>query len=115
MTEYSKCHSILNDDGPDKAKVLSNTERDLIQSKLPENYRLISEILHRLTGLNSELRSILDRRPVPATGLVVVESKTTKKKKTRESFLPENLMKRLVVRTSWLHLRSDDLLTSTNP
>ena len=115
MTEYLNCHSILNDDGPDKAKVLSNTERDLIQSKLPENYRLISKILHRSIGLNSELLSILDWRQVPATGLVVVESKTTKTRKTRESFLPENLMKRLVVRISGLHLRSDDLLTSTNP
>lgn len=115
MTEYLNCPSILNNDGPDKAKVLSNTEQDLIQSKLHENYRLISEILHRFTGLNSELLSILDRRPVTATGLVVVESKTTKTRKTRESFLPENLMKRLVVRTSGLRLRSDDLLTSTNP
>ena len=105
----------MNDDESDKAKVLSNTERDLIQSKLPENYRLISEILYRSSGLNSELLSMLDRRPVPATGLVVVESKTTKTRKTREYFLPENLMKHLVVRTSGLHLRSDDLLTSTNP
>jgi len=93
-----------------KAKVLSNDERDLIQSKLPEKYRLISEILYWSAGRISEVLSIRVRNLVPATGMVVLESRTTKTKKTREVFLPENLMKRLVVRASGLRLRSDDFL-----
>ena len=93
-----------------KAKVLSNDERDLIQSKLPEKYRLISEILYWSAGRISEVLSIRVRNLVPATGMVVLESRTTKTKKTREVFLPENLMKRLVVRASGLGLRSDDFL-----
>ena len=50
------------------------------------------------------------RNLVPNTGMVILERQTTKTKKTREVFLPENLMRRLQLRASGLCLTSDDFL-----
>jgi len=93
-----------------KAKVLSKSERDLIHSQLPEKYRLISEVLYWSAGRISEVLSIRVRNLVPSTGMVVLESKTTKTKKTREVFLPETLMRKLVLRASGLRLKPNDFL-----
>ena len=93
-----------------KAKVLSSEERALIKKALPEKYSLISEILYWSAGRISEVLSIRVRNLVPNTGMVILERQTTKTKKTREVFLPENLMRRLQLRASGLCLTSDDFL-----
>ena len=93
-----------------KAKVLSSDERALIKKELPEKYSLISEILYWSAGRISEVLSIRVRNLVPNTGMVILERQTTKTKKTREVFLPENLMRRLQLRASGLCLTSDDFL-----
>lgn len=93
-----------------KAKVLSQIERDLIHSQLPEKYRLISEVLYWSAGRITEVLSIRVRNLVPSAGMVVLESKTTKTKKTREVFLPKHLMQQLVVRASGLRLKQNDFL-----
>tara|TARA_Y100000004_G_scaffold190677_1_gene248175 strand:- start:547 stop:1140 length:594 start_codon:yes stop_codon:yes gene_type:complete len=93
-----------------KAKVLSSEERALIKKELPEKYSLISEILYWSAGRISEVLSIRVRNLVPNTGMVILERQTTKTKKTREVFLPENLMRRLQLRASGLCLTSDDFL-----
>ena len=93
-----------------KAKVLSKNERDLIHSQLPEKYRLISEFLYWSAGRISEVLSIRVRNLVPSTGMVVLESRTTKTKKTREVFLPKPLMQQLVLRASGLRLKQNDFL-----
>ena len=93
-----------------KAKVLSKNERDLIHSQLPEKYRLISEVLYWSAGRISEVLSIRVRNLVPSTGMVVLESRTTKTKKTREVFLPKPLMQQLVLRASGLRLKQNDFL-----
>ena len=93
-----------------KAKVLSKNERDLIHSQLPEKYRLISEVLYWSAGRISEVLSIRVRNLVPSTGMVVLESRTTKTKKTREVFLPKPLMRQLVLRASGLRLKQNDFL-----
>lgn len=93
-----------------KAKVLSSAERALIKKELPEKYSLISEILYWSAGRISEVLSIRVRNLVPNTGMVILERQTTKTKKTREVFLPENLMRRLQLRASGLCLTSDDFL-----
>ena len=93
-----------------KAKVLSKNERDLIHSQLPEKYQLISEVLYWSAGRISEVLSIRVRNLVPSTGMVVLESRTTKTKKTREVFLPKPLMRQLVLRASGLRLKQNDFL-----
>ena len=93
-----------------KAKVLSSEDRALIKKALPEKYSLISEILYWSAGRISEVLSIRVRNLVPNTGMVILERQTTKTKKTREVFLPENLMRRLQLRASGLCLTSDDFL-----
>ena len=98
-----------------KAKVLSKNERDLIHSQLPEKYRLISEVLYWSAGRISEVLSIRVRNLVPSTGMVVLESRTTKTKKTREVFLPKPLMQQLVLRASGLRLKQNDFLFNQSP
>ena len=51
-----------------KQKVLSQDERDVIKSHLPEKYRLIAEILYWSAGRIGEVLSIRVRNLVPATG-----------------------------------------------
>ena len=99
-----------------KSKVLSPEERSLIQSRLPEKYRLISEVLYRSAGRIQEVLCIRVRNLVPERGMVVLERKTTKTKETREVYLPEHLMKRLVSRSTALGLApSEPLFFNQSP
>ena len=93
-----------------KAKVLSKAERDLIQQHLPEKYRLISECLFWSAGRIREVLSIRVRNLVPQQGMVVLEGSTTKTKTTREVFLPEALMQKLLQRVRELDLAPSDYL-----
>ena len=99
-----------------KSKVLSPEERSLIQSRLPEKYRLISEVLYWSAGRIQEVLSIRVRNLVPERGMVVLERKTTKTKETREVYLPEHLMERLVSRATALGLEpSEPLFFNQSP
>ena len=99
-----------------KSKVLSPEERSLIQSRLPEKYRLISEVLYWSAGRIQEVLSIRVRNLVPERGMVVLERKTTKTKETREVYLPEQLMEQLVSRATALGLApSDPLFFNQSP
>ena len=99
-----------------KSKVLSPEERSLIQSRLPEKYRLISEVLYWSAGRIQEVLCIRVRNLVPERGMVVLERKTTKTKETREVYLPEHLMKRLVSRSTALGLApSEPLFFNQSP
>ena len=99
-----------------KSKVLSPEERSLIQSRLPEKYRLISEVLYWSAGRIQEVLSIRVRNLVPERGMVVLERKTTKTKETREVYLPEQLMERLVSRATALGLEpSEPLFFNQSP
>ena len=99
-----------------KSKVLSPEERSLIQSRLPEKYRLISEVLYWSAGRIQEVLCIRVRNLVPERGMVVLERKTTKTKETREVYLPEHLMKRLVSRSTSLGLApSEPLFFNQSP
>ena len=99
-----------------KSKVLSPEERSLIQSCLPEKYRLISEVLYWSAGRIQEVLSIRVRNLVPERGMVVLERKTTKTKETREVYLPEHLMDRLVSRATALGLEpSEPLFFNQSP
>ena len=93
-----------------KSKVLSPEERSLIQSRLPEKYRLISEVLYWSAGRIQEVLSIRVRNLVPERGMVVLERKTTKTKETREVYLPEQLMEQLVSRAKALGLAPNEPL-----
>ena len=93
-----------------KAKVLSQNERDVIKSHLPEKYRLIAEILYWSAGRIGEVLSIRVRNLVPATGMVILERQTTKTKTTREVYLPPELMNALIRRANGLHLKGNDFL-----
>ena len=88
-----------------KAKVLSQDERDVIKSHLPEKYRLIAEILYWSAGRIGEVLSIRVRNLVPATGMVILERQTTKTKTTREVYLPPELMNALIRRANGLQLK----------
>ena len=81
-----------------KSKVLSNEEHDLIRQHLPEKYRLIASVLYWSGGSVTEVLSIRVRNLAPDRGIVVLEWKTTKIKKTREVFLPAELMNRILLR-----------------
>ena len=81
-----------------KSKVLTSEERALIQTHLPDKYRLISEVLYWSAGRIQEVLSIRVRNLVPERGMVVLERKTTKTRETREVYLPDHLMERLVSR-----------------
>ena len=99
-----------------KSKVLSPEERFLILSRLPEKYRLISEVLYWSAGRIQEVLSIRVRNLVPERGMVVLERKTTKTKETREVYLPEQLMERLVSRATALGLEpSEPLFFNQSP
>ena len=99
-----------------KSKVLSPEERSLIQSRLPEKYRLISEVLYWSAGRIQEVLSIRVRNLVPERGMVVLERKTTKTKETREVYLPEQLMEQLVSRAKALGLEpSEPLFFNQSP
>ena len=93
-----------------KAKVLSQDERDVIKSHLPEKYRLIAEILYWSAGRIGEVLSIRVRNLVPATGMVILERQTTKTKTTREVYLPPELMNALIRRANGLRLKGNDFL-----
>ena len=93
-----------------KAKVLSQNERDVIKSHLPEKYRLIAEILYWSAGRIGEVLSIRVRNLVPATGMVILERQTTKTKTTREVYLPPELMNALIRRANGLQLKGNDFL-----
>ena len=93
-----------------KSKVLSPEERSLIQSRLPEKYRLISEVLYWSAGRIQEVLSIRVRNLVPERGMVVLERKTTKTKETREVFVPDQLMRELLLRVRSLGLAPSDYL-----
>ena len=93
-----------------KAKVLSQDERDVIKSHLPEKYRLIAEILYWSAGRIGEVLSIRVRNLVPATGMVILERQTTKTKTTREVYLPPELMNALIRRANGLQLKGKDFL-----
>ena len=93
-----------------KAKVLSQDERDVIKSHLPEKYRLIAEILYWSAGRIGEVLSIRVRNLVPATGMVILERQTTKTKTTREVYLPPELMYALIRRANGLQLKGNDFL-----
>ena len=93
-----------------KAKVLSQDERDVIKSHLPEKYRLIAEILYWSAGRIGEVLSIRVRNLVPATGMVILERQTTKTKTTREVYLPPELMNALIRRANGLQLKGNDFL-----
>ena len=93
-----------------KAKVLSQDERDVIKSHLPEKYRLIAEILYWSAGRIGEVLSIRVRNLVPATGMVILERQTTKTKTTREVYLPPELMNALIRRANGLQLKENDFL-----
>ena len=99
-----------------KSKVLSPEERSLIQSRLPEKYRLISEVLYWSAGRIQEVLSIRVRNLVPERGMVVLERKTTKTKDKREVYFPEQLMEQLVSRAKALGLApSDPLFFNQSP
>ena len=101
---------------PGKSKVLSSDERSLIKSRLPEKYRLVSEVLYWSAGRIQEVLSIRVRNLVPERGMVVLERKTTKTKETREVYLPEQLMERLVSRATALGLEpSEPLFFNQSP
>ena len=93
-----------------KAKVLSQDERDVIKSHLPEKYRLIAEILYWSAGRIGEVLSIRVRNLVPSTGMVILERQTTKTKTTREVYLPPELMNALIRRANGLQLKGNDFL-----
>ena len=93
-----------------KSKVLSKEERDLIQRHLPEKYRLIASVLYWSAGRVTEVLSIRVRNLVPDRGMVVLERKTTKTKTTREVYLPEELMNRLLLRVRTQNLQPSDFL-----
>ena len=93
-----------------KAKVLSQDERDVIKSHLPEKYRLIAEILYWSAGRIGGVLSIRVRNLVPATGMVILERQTTKTKTTREVYLPPELMNALIRRANGLQLKGNDFL-----
>ena len=93
-----------------KSKVLSKEERDLIQRHLPEKYRLIASVLYWSAGRVTEVLSIRVRNLVPNRGMVVLERKTTKTKTTREVYLPEELMNRLLLRVRTQNLQPSDFL-----
>ena len=93
-----------------KAKVLSQDERDVIKSHLPEKYRLIAEILYWSAGRIGEVLSIRVRNLVPATGMVILERQTTKTKTTREVYLPPELINALMRRANGLQLKGNDFL-----
>ena len=93
-----------------KSKVLSQEERNLIQTHLPEKYRLISEVLYWSAGRIREVLNIRVRNLVPDQGMVVLEKETTKTKETREVFVPDQLMKKLLLRVRSLGLSPSDYL-----
>ena len=93
-----------------KSKVLTQEERDLIQTHLPEKYRLISEVLYWSAGRIREVLNIRVRNLVPDQGMVVLEKETTKTKETREVFVPDQLMRELLLRVRSLGLASSDYL-----
>ena len=93
-----------------KSKVLSPDEISLIQSRLPEKYRLISEVLYWSAGRIREVLNIRVRNLVPDQGMVVLEKETTKTKETREVFVPDQLMRELLLRVRSLGLASSDYL-----
>ena len=93
-----------------KSKVLSKEERGLIQTHLPEKYQLISELLYWSAGRIREVLNIRARNLVADRGMVVLERNTTKTKETREVYLPDELMRKLVIRASLLGLGPTDFL-----
>lgn len=93
-----------------KAKVLSKRERTLIQTHLPEKYRLVSEVLYWAAGRISEVLSIRVRNLVSDRSMVLLERQTTKTKQTREVYLPEDLMQALLSRARILGLKPSDYL-----
>ena len=93
-----------------KTKDLSQGERDVIKSHLPEEYRFITEILYWSTGRIGEVQSIRVRQLVPSTGMVIFERQTTKTKTTREVYLPPELMNALIRRANGLQLKGVDFL-----
>ena len=93
-----------------KSKVLSKSERDLIQTALPEKYKLIAETLYWSAGRIREVLNIRVRNLVPDRGMVVLERDTTKTKETREVYLPHELMEKLVLRSTAMGLASSDYL-----
>ena len=93
-----------------KSKVLTQEERDLLQTHLPEKYRLISEVLYWSAGRIREVLNIRVRNLVPDQGMVVLEKETTKTKETREVFVPDQLMRELLLRVRSLGLASSDYL-----
>lgn len=93
-----------------KSKVLSKSERDLIQTALPEKYKLIAETLYWSAGRIREVLNIRVRNLVPDRGMVVLERDTTKTKETREVYLPHELMEKLVLRSTAMSLASSDYL-----
>ncbi len=93
-----------------KSKVLSKQERDLIQTHLPEKYRLIAEVLYWSAGRITEVLNIRVRNLVPDREMVVLERDTTKTKETREVFLPEQLMRKLILRSTCLCLKPSNYL-----
>ena len=93
-----------------KSKVLSKSERDLIQTELPEKYKLIAETLYWSAGRIREVLNIRVRNLVPDRGMVVLERDTTKTKETREVYLPHELMEKLVLRSTSMGLASSDYL-----
>ena len=93
-----------------KSKVLSREERDLIQTHLPQKYQLIAEVLYWSAGRITEVLNIRVRNLVPDREMVVLERDTTKTKETREVFLPQELMRKLVLRGTCLGLKPADYL-----
>ena len=93
-----------------KSKVLTQEERDLLQTHLPEKYRLISEVLYWSAGRIREVLNIRVRNLVPDQGMVVLEKETTKTKETREVFVPDQLMRELLLRVRSLGLEPSDYL-----
>ena len=93
-----------------KSKVLSTEERELIQQHLPEKYKLIAETLYWSAGRIREVLTIRVRNLVPDRQMVVLERMTTKTKETREIYLPEQLMQKLLLRVRCLGLGAADYL-----
>ncbi len=93
-----------------KSKVLSKEERDLIQTHLPQKYQLIAAVLYWSAGRITEVLNIRVRNLVPDREMVVLERDTTKTKETREEFLPQELMRKLVLRGTCLGLKPADYL-----
>ena len=93
-----------------KSKVLTQGERTLIQTHLPEKYRLISEVLYWSAGRIREVLTIRVRNLIPSQGMVLLERDTTKTKETREVFLPDTLMEKLLFRVRSLGLGPSDFL-----